>query len=421
MKWLLLSLVAIALCLEIAGVAEGFSSSLGHPITGTYTSIPSQFVAVTSLAFPILPYLSIAMIAGALLFGVLGPTRTTPVEKIGDLSIQRKFGRNFREHLILILAVAVAGFLVWIPRSLQSLPIGGDTLFYISVVDTMNREGPIWAIIYTDKPVFYLVLYGLQHISGLSTADFFKVLPVIFAVGTTASVWFFVYSFYKEAAGYASLLTATSTSLMRTSIDLYASFFATILLFLTLGIYLRYREEMQVRQRSLLQVLFALTLMSYWFVWGLLLVMVGLAEAMSKERARRLKPLLVVSLPSIIVLGLFIGVALLRPPPVYWGLGSSFGLYLGNTVTPVGTVTYTSASLDLSDLGLLQYNPVVPILAVVGLFFYRPRNFPGRTIYIWSFIMLAFSLISTTGLHAALLIPLPVLAGIGLRRMVETL
>lgn len=416
-----LSLVAVALGLEIAGVAEGFSGSLGHPISGAYVSIPSEFVAVTSLAFPILPYLSIAMIAGALLFGLLAPTRPPSIGRTEDPSIHHRFSRSFREHLVLILAVAIAALLVWIPRTLQSLPIGGDTLFYISVVDTMNREGPLWAVVYTDKPVFYLVLYGLQHVSGLSTADFFKVLPVIFAVGTTASAWFFVDSFYKEAAGYVALLTATSTSLMRTSIDLYASFFATILLFMTLGIYLRYREEGQPRQRSLLQVLFVTTLMSYWFVWGLLAVMLGLAEALSREKVRRLKALLVVGLPSIVILGLFIAVALLRPPPVYWGLGSSFALYLGNTVTPVGSVTYTSATLDLSDLGLLQYNPVVPILAVVGLFFYRPRNFPGRTVYIWSFIMLAFSLISTTGLHAALLIPLPVLAGIGLRKMVETL
>src|SRR2546422_10621737 len=151
----------------------------------------------------------------------------------------------------------------------------------------------------------------MQHLSQLSTLDFFEVLPIILAIGTTISAWFFVDSFYKTAAGYTALLTATSASLMRTSIDLYASFFATILLFLTLGIYLRYREEMQVRQRSLLQVLFAVTLMSYWFVWGLLLVMIGLAESISKERARRLKALLVVSLPSIIVLGLFFGVALL--------------------------------------------------------------------------------------------------------------
>src|SRR5437660_2355430 len=419
MKWLLLSLVAIALCLEIAGVAEGFSSSLGHPISGTYASIPSQFVAVTSSAFPILPYLSIAMIAGALLFGVLGPTRPTPIEKIEDLSIHRRFSRNFREHLVLISAVAVAAFLVWIPRSIQSLPIGGDTLFYISVVDTMNREGPIWAVVYTDKPFFYLVLYGLQHITVLSTADFFKVLPVIFAVGTTASVWFFVDSFYKEAAGYASLLTATSTSLMRTSIDLYASFFATILLFLTLGIYLRYRDSTRVRLILLVQAMLVLSLVSYWFVWGLLLVVLGVAEAMTRDRTRRIRSFLMIALPSMGVLGLFVAFAFTHPPPSYWGLGSSFALYLGKAVTPAGTVTYSSATVDLTDLGLLQYNPVLPILAVIGLYFHRPKDFPVRTLYIWSTVMLAFSLVSTTGLHAALLIPLPVLGGLGLRRIVE--
>ena len=161
--------------------------------------------------------------------------------------------------------------------------------------------------------------------------------------------------------------------------------------------------------------------MSYWFVWALILVVLGLAEALSKEGAIRIKSFLAVALPSAGVLGLFVAVALMRPPPLYWGLGFSFALYLGKAITPVGPVTYTSASLDLSDLGLLQYNPVVPIFAVIGLFFYRPRNFEGRMIYIWSSIMLAFSLISTTGLHAALLIPLPVLAGMGLRKMVEAL
>jgi hypothetical protein len=68
LKWLLLSLVAIALCLEIAGLAEGFSNSLGHPISGTYASIPSEFVAATSSVFPILPYMMLVMIVGALVY-----------------------------------------------------------------------------------------------------------------------------------------------------------------------------------------------------------------------------------------------------------------------------------------------------------------------------------------------------------------
>src|SRR5207247_5429880 len=186
--------------------------------------------------------------------------------------------------------------------------------------------------------------------------------------------------------------------------------FVTIFLFLAFGICLGYRKGMKPRQRILLQLTFVVMLMSYLFVWALLLVMLGSAEALSKERVRRLKTLLAIGLPSIGVLGLFIALALIIPPPMYWGLGSSFTLYLGNTITPVGPVTYTTATLDLSDLGLLQYNPVVPILAVVGLFSYRPRTFPIRTIYIWSAIMLTFSLVSITCLHSALLIPSPFFA-----------
>ena len=415
----LLILVAAALGLEIVGVAEGFAASLGHPVSGAYASIPSQFVAIASVAFPILPYLSLVMLAGALVFGVIGPSRSKSVETIPD-SVQREgTPTKFREYLLLAIAVSIVAFLIWLPRYLQSLPIGGDTLFYISVIDTMSKEGPVWAVLYTDKPLFYLTVYSMQQLSQLSTLDFFEVLPVILAIGTTISAWFFVDSFYKAAAGYTALLTATSTSLMRTSIDLYASFFATILLFLTLGIYVRYRDSARVRLILLVQAMLVLSLVSYWFVWGLLLVVLGVAEAMSRDRTKRIRSFLMIALPSMGVLGLFVAFALTHPPPSYWGLGSSFALYLGKAVTPAGTVTYSSATVDLADLGLLQYNPVLPILAVVGLYFHRPKNFPIRTLYIWSSVMLAFSLISTTGLHAALLIPLPVLGGLGLRRIVE--
>jgi hypothetical protein len=359
------------------------------------------------------------MLAGALVFGVIGPPRSKSAETVPDSVHREETPPKLREYLLLAIAVGIATFLVWLPRYLQSLPIGGDTLFYISVIDTMNREGPLWAVLYTDKPLFYLTVYGMQQLSQLSTLDFFEVLPVILAIGTTISAWFFVDSFNKTAAGYTALLTATSTSLMRTSIDLYASFFATILLFLTLGIYLRYRDSASVRLILLVQAMLVLSLVSYWFVWGLLLVVLGVAETMSRDRIKRIRSFLMIALPSMGVLGLFVAFALTHPPPSYWGLGSSFALYLGKAVTPAGTVTYSSATVDLTDLGLLQYNPVLPILAVVGLYFHRPKNFPVRMLYIWSSVMLAFSLISTTGLHAALLIPLPVLGGLGLRRIVE--
>ena len=68
-----------------------------------------------------------------------------------------------------------------------------------------------------------------------------------------------------------------------------------------------------------------------------------------------------------------------------------------------------------------QDNLVMPILAVVGLIFLRPRSFPFRALYVWGAAMLVFSLLSSTGTHAALLFPLPILAGFGLGKIVESL
>lgn len=81
----------------------------------------------------------------------------------------------------------------------------------------------------------------MRNIFGLSTAGFFKILPVVLSGLTTADSWFFVRSFYKAAAGYAAILTAVSTWLLRISIDVYASFFATFLLLFTLPLYFEYR------------------------------------------------------------------------------------------------------------------------------------------------------------------------------------
>lgn len=419
---LLLLAVLILLFLEMVGASVGFSSSLGQPVPQAFAGIPTQLEAITSLAVSKLPYLSFAMLVGALLVGVLGRFLTNSKENMAEPPLPYA-SKNPRDYLILIIAVSIAALLVWLPRALQGAPIGSDTLYYMSVVDTMKTEGPMWAITYTDKPFLYLMLFGLERLSGLSTLDYFRVLPVALAISTTASVWFFVSTFYKAAAGYASLLTAASTSLMRTSIDLYASFFAIILLFLILGIYFRNREKNSLGPRIALQIILIVILMSYWFVWIFLLAMLGLSEILSsQDRLRQNRRLFQIFLPSIAVMGLFVAVALANPPPVFWGLGSSFNVYLGRAVTPVGVVSFGGSVFDLSNLNLfVQDNLILPFLASLGVILLGPRSFHGRTIYIWTSTMLAFSLISSTGTHAALLVPLPALAGMGLRKLVESL
>jgi len=316
-----LTLVSVGLSLEIIGVAESFSDSLGYQITGSFATIPLQFARLSSLAFPILPYLSLVMIAGALLYGTIGPIQEASIENGHDELARPKRNSRIFGYAILAFALGIAAFLVWLPRPLQTLPIGGDTLYYISAINTMGREGPLWAVAYTDKPGFYLAIFGLQKATGLSTTSLFQVLPVVLAIGTTGSVWFLVDSFYREAAPFASLLTATSTALMRTSIDLYASFFATILFFVTLGIYLRFKENPRTRLVLGLQLMTVLLLASYWFVWALLVAVIGAAELASKERMKRVKPLIEIVLPSIAFLAALVVVAIEVPPPGYWGLG----------------------------------------------------------------------------------------------------
>src|SRR5207247_10079105 len=102
---LLLLLVVAALGLEIVGVAEGFASSLGHPVSGAYASIPNQFVAIASVVFPILPYLSLVMLVGALVFGVIGPARSKSVETVHDSVRREETPTKFREYLLLAIAV----------------------------------------------------------------------------------------------------------------------------------------------------------------------------------------------------------------------------------------------------------------------------------------------------------------------------
>ncbi|SRR5712692_251789 len=417
-----LLLIVVALSLEIVGVGAGLSYSLGQPVSTPYASIPIQFVAITSMVIARLPYLSFALLSAALLVGLTFHFLNRRRENVEESIVVKNVQRKFPDYLVLLSALIIAAILVWLPRSLQRLPIGSDTLYYMSVVDTMKVEGPRWAIMYTDKPFLYLMTYGLEQLSGLSTLDFFRILPVFLAVGTVSGVWYFVNAFYPKASGYTSLLTALSTSLMRTSIDLYASFFAIILLLLALGIYFRNREENNTWRWIALQLILALLLLSYWFVWVFVLVILCLAELTSQHALSGVRRLFQVFLTSIIVMGLFVGVALANPPPVYWGLGSSFTLYLGRTITPAGIVTYDSTAVTTSSLALLgQDNLLFPILATLGLILFRPKTFPLRTIYVWSFTMLGFSLVSATSTHAALLFPLPILAGLGLSKLVESL
>jgi hypothetical protein len=417
-KQLLLTLIAGLLLIYVLGWSVIVSHLAGSPFSLPNIEPSTEFVHLSILFLSSFPYLSLVLVSLGILIGIAGQMTTTPIS-FGQTSPTHQISTNI-DRLLLVIAVFLGAILVWIPRMIQTLPIGSDTLYYMSVVETTTREGIIWPILYTDKPLLYVMLTGAQNLSGLSLIEFFRILPVALSVGAVLSVWFFVKGFYSEAAGFSAIFTALSTALMRTSIDLYASFIAMIFLFLFLGIYFRYRERKTQRLQILSQLLLVILILCYWFVWLLAITIIIFAELLSPRRIEKMRSLIQILIPSTLLMVTLFVVAITIPPPTYWGLGSSFALYLGKAVTPIGVITYDTAALDQSNLSLLgQDNFIIPFLAAIGLLLLTPRSFPMKSIYLWSIFLLILSLVSTTGTHAALLVPLPALAGIGLRRLLE--
>src|SRR3989442_6781417 len=167
---------------------------------------------------------------------------------------------------------------------------------------------------------------------------------------------------------------------MRTSIDLYASFFAISVMLAILALYVSYRKVRLRRSLVVLQVLFVLMLLSYWFLWLFSAVTLLIAELIfAGGKNGKIKQLAAILLPSALTLCAFVLVANAYRPPSYWGFGSSFVNYLGVSVTPAGTVTQ-GAGLTLSNtyFRLLtgDGNALLPIFAAFGLASYRPRSFP---------------------------------------------
>ena len=329
--------------------------------------------------------------------------------------------RRAARYLILALSVAIAAGLAILPRFYQALPIGGDTLSYISIVETMKVQGAGWVLTYTDKPFMFLFFFGLTSGLGIPVQLFFRILPALLAGLLTCVSWLYARTLLKGSAPYVAVMTALSPMIMRTSIDLYGSFIATIIFLGFLTIYFSRGDK--GRSRLLLgasQLLLVVLLLSYWLFWGFLFGLLIVAATLEvQDRKTELRRIVTVFLPSLSVLGAVVVVALLYPPPVYWGLGSSFASYLGRTVTSAGATTQSSLSFTLTNLRLLEGegNLVFFALATIGLAMWRPISQTSRFLYVWSAATLLLTLFNPFGTHAALVFPMPALAGLGALRI----
>ncbi len=391
------------------------------PSLGFLFAFESFFLA-TSTLFGQLQYFLYGLLVLSLfisLYRLKADKVSQAAQKIGE-DVQGGPSQSRYSYAMLVLALAISIFLIAFPRLSQTLPIGGDTLYSMSVIQTMAKEGPIWALRFSDRPIFYLATYALGDLLGLSAFQLFLVLPVVLGALLVTSTWILVNSFYKEAAGYAALATAVSIFLMRTSIDLYASFFALSLFFITLAAYFS-KTKLKQYHRPVLALLLVFLLLSYWFLWVFLMTILVVSILASVERRPQLRNLIVSNTPALAVLALFVLIAALMPPPAYWGFGSSFANYLGRAVSPAGALSYNETVFSLASVQLAvgADNFLMPLLATVALFMIRPKSFELRTLHLWAGSALGLSVLSIVQTHAALLFPMSILAGMGLKVLVD--
>jgi hypothetical protein len=252
------------------------------------------------------------------------------------------------------------------------------------------------------------------------------ILPVILGGLAVTSSWLFSRIAYKEAAGYVAILTSVSTSLMRSSIDLYASLVGASLIFLTLALYLGYRAK---KIRALLisvQILLGILLLSYWLLWFFLLAIIVGAELLTSGLRSRIKNVFSVFFPSICLIVFFTVVALNNSPSAYWGFGSFFASALGKPypfVSSANPLALGGPTFGLSNIGLLvgEGSIAIPLLAVAGMILQRPTSYGLKTLYIWAILAVCGTSLSSIGAHAALLFPSSVLAGVGLVNILRLL
>jgi len=336
---------------------------------------------------------------------------------------------TLKKYGYVVLAIIINSILIIFPRLFYKLPIGGDTLAYMYIINTMETEGIYWAIKYTDRPFFYILIFLLKHILALSTDVTFEIIPVFLGLTLIISVWWFLACFDIDIANYSILILAGSTSLMRKSIDLYDSLFGESLMFGIFALYKSYLDNGRENKfkAALSSVIIVILLLSYWFLWALSFIIMISYIVFTHDKKKNIKKLLLLFLPSFILFIMFTIYALIFPAPIYWGLGASFLIYLGIVPAshyylglinePTSIVRTPILSPQILSIFIANGDIILFILGVVGLIIPKPHTYELKIIHIMSVIIVGLFLIGIFPDRVALLFPLFIYAAFSLKKI----
>ena len=326
-----------------------------------------------------------------------------------------------------IICLLLGAFLAGYAHLTTSLPVGSDTLAYVYDVNSVLHNGVQWAFVYTDNPLLVWLAALVQQLSGLSTAQVMGVVGILLSICLGLAVWLYCNSLFRkspfgnEVTTFAVFFTAVSPTILRSTIDLYASLLGQVLLLFSLYLVLSPPRSGVSFRTLAAPAAFVLLLISYWEFWILAVVLSLLSAKSNLSGIRRASWIL---LPSLILFTGLLVYSALFPPPAYWGIGRSILEYFSSTSIPTFT-GFASSSPTLNQLSAFPQGPYlrtlfgegnifVGLLALVGLVFVDPRGTNVRTLYLMSFVFALGVLSVSYGTHAAVAYPSSILAAIGI-------
>jgi len=326
-----------------------------------------------------------------------------------------------------ILCILAGTFIAGYQHFATSLPVGADTLEYVYYVNSVLHNGFQWAFVYTDSPLLVLFSASVKEVSGLNTAQALGLVDSLLAISLGIVVWKYCgYLFGKSRYGdeittLAIFFSAFSPTILRSTIDLYASFLGQVLMLVALYLIISLPRSKGRSGILMASTSLVLLLLSYWEFWILVIL---IALLCTQPTLMGIKRVAWVILPSLLLFAGFIVYSGIFPLPAYWGIGRSILLYFGSTSVPTFSgVAYLPPSLpQLSAFpGVANVetlfgipNIFVGLFALFGLVFVDPKDTNLRSLYLMSFIFCVGVLSISYGAHAAVAFPSPILAAIGL-------
>ncbi len=287
---------------------------------------------------------------------------------------------SLRMLLVGLLFSVVVGIFVayypWVHLSGSTLA-GSDSINYYNWMQDMAHKGPSFAW-QTDRPVVLLLLYGLQHVSGLSPEGVVRVVPMFCAAGLCLSVFWFVRTGLKnDRIAVISAFFSVVSFQLTVSISAYslANWIAIIEWFVVLVFLLKSFEKRSVVYALGASFFGVILLLTHPYTWDIFMVVLlfyaigtltwAVLKKKTVERFEILVAILVLTINFIFfeIYGLF---------PFAGGVtGGSSGV-TGN-ILPGAALAYVPGGL----LNMIQSwvsgafaEPILLIFAVIGLFYF---------------------------------------------------